>query len=71
MGSNTLTASPWPHVKDNHSKASLNPQMFCFSGLCGLLSAGWDQGRQRGNQEEIKLLSISVESFSLEGFTGS
>lgn len=71
MGSNTLAASPWPYVKDNHSKASLNPQMFCFPRLCGALSAGWDQARQRGNQEEIKLLSISMERFSLKGFTGS
>lgn len=71
MGSNTLLLSPWPYVKDNHSKASLNPQMFCLSRLCGALSAGWDWGRQRGNQKEIKLLSLSMESFSLEGFTGS
>lgn len=71
MGSNTLAASPWPYVKDNHSKASLNPQMFCFPRLCRALSAGWDQARQRGNQEEIKLLSISRERFSLKGFTGS
>jgi len=57
---------PQPYVKDdNHSRAALNQQMLCFSGLWEPCLQSGTAGRQRG----IEPLSVSTESCSPEGVT--
>lgn len=58
-----------PYVKDdNHSRASLNEQMLCFSRLCGTLSAEWDRDRQRGKSRGNQI-AVSKHGEFLPGGT--